>query len=44
MNIVSPVFWYVVFWICGAAVFLVAVRVFWINPVLSLLRRIYEKL
>jgi hypothetical protein len=40
MKLVSPVGWYVIFWVCGAAVFLAGVRVLWINPLLRVLQNI----
>lgn len=33
-KLVSPVGWYVIFWTCGAVVFVALVRLVWINPVL----------
>lgn len=44
MKLVSPVGWYVIFWMCGAAVFLVAVRLLWVAPLLAVLRAILEEL
>jgi len=40
MKLVSPVGWYVIFWVCGALVFLFGVRVLWINPLLRILENI----
>jgi hypothetical protein len=44
MRIVTPVGWYVIFWICGAAVFLVAVRLLWVNPLLRVMTEILKEL
>lgn len=44
MKLVSPVGWYVIFWVCGAVVCLVAVRMLWVNPLLAVLRDILAEL
>jgi hypothetical protein len=44
MNLVSPVAWYAIFWVTGAAIFLIAVRLVWVNPLLATLREILTEL
>lgn len=44
MKLVSPVGWYVIFWVCGAVVFLVAVRLLWVNPLLTVMQDILGEL
>jgi hypothetical protein len=44
MKLVTPVGWYVIFWMTGAAIFLVAVRVCWVNPLLAVMREMLVEL
>jgi hypothetical protein len=43
MPVVSPVAWYVLFWLVVAVVFLGVVRWWLVEPVLALLRQILER-